>query len=324
MKIRMGLVAVLALGACDARVSVGELGLSPLGQGGSDGSTSSGGSKPSGVLPEAGAGTPAEPAMGEGGAGLTGPVEQGGGGSVPSGGSSTVPLGPYAPRSGNFTMVGYSKTSAFRHEDAIQAGKRLLQEIADEQGFDLLLTEDNAFLANLENYELVLFLNTTGDVFNDEEQLLFERWLTRSGAFVGTHSATDTEFGWPFYQEVVGQNYDGHTMQGVSSRLDLAPAMLDHPALRGLPNPWMRTDEWFMFKSHAVWSIRPGFEILARHAVAGLATDGYPAIWQREWGNFRAFYSSLGHNADVYSDPLFKRHLTGGIMWAVRREHLLE
>jgi type 1 glutamine amidotransferase len=43
----------------------------------------------------------------------------------------------------------------------------------------------------------------------------------------------------------------------------------------------------------------------------------------REWENIRAFYTSLGHEDAPYTDETVIKHVTAGIMWAVRREHLL-
>ena len=36
------------------------------------------------------------------------------------------------------------------------------------------------------------------------------------------------------------------------------------------------------------------------------------------------FYTAIGHDGVVFQDPDVKKHLTGGIMWAVRREHLIK
>jgi type 1 glutamine amidotransferase len=309
LKTGIALGVVVFLAACSARESVGDLG-----------EESSGGTKSDSVLPDDKAGAQAGAPTGEasaGGAGLAGPGEG-------SGGESDGPSNPPDTRSGLFKMVGYSRTQGFRHEAAIEAGKTLLQEIADEQGFELLLTEENTFLADLDSVELVFFLNTTGDVFDENEQQLFEAWLTSGGAFAGTHSATDTERDWAFYSELTGQSFDLHGPSGEAGSVELEPSMVDHPALRGLPNPWPRSEEWFQFNQHAVWSTKPGFQILMRTSVEGASYDGHPAAWVREWGNFRSFYTSLSHQAATYQDPLFKKHLTGGIMWAARREHLLE
>lgn len=313
LKTGAALGVVVFLAACNARESVGDLG------------ASSGGSKSGSLLPMGEAGARAEAPTGEastGGAGLAGPDESVDGGSA--GPSDEPPLVAYAPRSGPFKMVLYSRTEEFRHISAIPAGTALLQEIADEQGFELLVTEENAFLAELDSVEIVFFLNTTGDVFDDAEQEIFEAWLKQGGAFAGTHSAVDTEKAWPFFAEITGQPYFQHGPSGEAGKLVLEPSMLDHPALKGLPNPWPRSEEWYIFDDHAAWSIKPGFQVLMRTSVPGKPYDGHPAAWVRQWGNFRAFYSSLSHEAATFQDPLFKQHLTGGIMWAVRREHLLE
>ena len=276
LKTGIALGVVVFLAACSARESVGNLG------------ESSGGTKSGSVLPHAEAGAEAGAPTGEasaGGAGLAGPGE---GSAGESDGPSDLPDTP-PPRSGLFKMVGYSRTQGFRHDAAIDAGKILLQEIADEQGFELLLTEENTFLADLHSVEVVFFLNTTGDVFDESEQEIFEAWMTRGGAFAGTHSATDTERDWAFYSELTGQSYDLHGLSGEAGSVELEPSMVDHPALRGLPNPWPLSEEWYQFSQHAVWSTKPGFQILMRTSVEGASYDGHPAAWVREWKKFRSF-----------------------------------
>jgi type 1 glutamine amidotransferase len=41
-------------------------------------------------------------------------------------------------------------------------------------------------------------------------------------------------------------------------------------------------------------------------------------------GNFRSFYTSLGHQASTFQDADVRKHVAAGIMWAVRREALLK
>jgi uncharacterized protein len=231
-------------------------------------------------------------------------------------------LEPYEPRDGSFSMLAYSRTTGFRHTNSIAAGETMLQKIADQWGFDVVFTDTNEDFTTegLSQFELVFFLNTTGDVLNEEEQAAYESWMTeQNGAFAGTHSATDTESGWPFYSEVTGQYHSGHVAAGTADEIQLEAALLEHPALDGLPNPWQRNEEWYTFDSHEVWSAKPGFTILGRKA-----SDGQPVMWTREWGNFRAFYAALGHDSAVYGEADFEKHITGGILWAVRREHWLD
>jgi type 1 glutamine amidotransferase len=228
----------------------------------------------------------------------------------------------YAPRAGSFKMLVYSATDAFRHASAIEAGKTMLQQIASEHDIEVVATDTNEHITEtgLAQFELVFFLNTSGNVFSPQEQLVFEKWMTtQSGAFAGLHSAADTEFDWAFYKEVTGQYLNGQGAANTPEELVLEAANLSHPALLGLPNPWHHSDEWYLFNSHEQWSAKPGFQILARRT-----SNGHPVMWTREWAGFRAFYSSLGHDAAAFKSAPFQKNVTNGILWAVRREHALK
>ncbi|HEY8946396.1 MAG TPA: ThuA domain-containing protein, partial [Polyangiaceae bacterium] len=198
------------------------------------------------------------------------------------------PLDPYAPRSGPFKMLVYSRIMAFPHTDSINEGRKLLEQIGAENDFEITITEDNDEItdAGLAAYEAVFFLNPTGDVFGAEEERAFESWMRAGGAFIGVHSATDTEKEWEFYQELTGQYYDGHGAPASPGTIVFEEDALDFPALRGLPNPWHRIEEWYFFNNSVEWEFKPGFKILGRKA-----SDNQPILWSREWGNFRSFYT---------------------------------
>jgi type 1 glutamine amidotransferase len=218
-------------------------------------------------------------------------------------------------------MLAYSKTAGFRHDGAIAAANVMLQEVAAEQGFEVVMTETNELFTEegLAQFEIVFFNNTSGDVLNAAEEQAYEKWMTgHDGAFAGVHAATDTENAWTFYLEVIGQFYDGHGYANVIDDILLEAAALNHPALKGVPNPWQRAEEWMQFKSHQQWTAKPGFRVLGRKAA-----DGQPITWVREFAHFRSFYTGLGHDPSVFKDAAVKQHITGGIMWAVRREHLI-
>ncbi len=328
------LLAILASACSDSGPTAAELN-SNLPDGGSSGSGStsggsggsgatttggapSGGSGGSTVTPEGGSSGTANPTGGSGGS-VTGGS---GGGENTAGTGGTAPVGPYDARSGTFKMLVYSKTAGFRHDASIATGKTLLTQIGAEQGFEVVITETNEDITveGLSKYEIVFFMNSTGDIFNETEQAAYEEWMTtKNGAFGGTHSATDTENGWAFYSEVTGQYYNGHGASNTPDQIQLEANMLQFPALVGIPNPWQRNEEWYKFDSWQVWSVKPGFQILGKKAA-----DSQPIMWIREWGNFRAFYTAIGHDGVVFEDPQVKAHLTGGIMWAVRRERCID
>ncbi len=299
---------------------------------GASGSTPTGGSTPNPTGGSAGSSSAgAGPMGGTASAGDTGTGGTGVTGGTAGTGGIIEPPGPFSPRSGSFKMLVYSKTTAFRHGGSIDSGKVMLQQIANEQGFEVKATETNEdFTANgLKQYEIVFFLNVTENadigVFSAEEKQAFDDWMTMgNGAFAGVHAATDgLATRWPFYKDMTGQNYNGHGNQNELGRIDFEAAAITHPAIAGLPNPWERSEEWYKFDNHLQWSTQPGVQVLGRKQA-----DGQPIMWVREHATYRMFYTGLGHDAVVFKSAQdtngnMKKHLTGGIMWSVRREHCL-
>ena len=83
-------------------------------------------------------------------------------------------------------VLVFSKTAAFRHE-SITAGTAALAKMAKEKGFTATYSEDAALFTEkeLQKYNAVVFLNTTGDILNAEQQTSFERYIQGGGGYVG-------------------------------------------------------------------------------------------------------------------------------------------
>lgn len=303
----------------------GSGGSSVVPSGGTGGTEASGGSSSTAGTGTVGGSAPVAGGSSEGGsAPVAGSATDGGSSTTTGGTGGAAPSGPYADRSGSFKMLVLTRTAGFRHTESIATGKDLLKQIATEQGFELAWAETDAEIdaaitpENLKQFEIIFHLNTTGDVFDNTQQQTYQAWMENGGAFAGTHSATDTENGWAFYSEVTGQYYNGHGSVG-QGQIQFESSAADFPAVKGLPNPWSRTEEWYNFNSYQQWSVKPGFKVLGRKAA-----DQQPITWVREYNTFRAFYTAIGHEAAVFKDAAVKKHITGGIMWAVRRDKLIK
>lgn len=305
-----------------------------MGAGGMGGppSQGSGGGLPGPVKPgpSAGGGGPV-PNPGTGGMGPgpnnTGGADTGMGGETGAGGAvEPPPTGPYAPRTGPFKMLVYSRTAGFPHTGAINEGRVMLQALAVANDFEITITETNELITaeGLAQFEVVFLLNPTGDIFNDAEQAIFTTWLegAEGRGLAGTHSMTDTEKGWAYYGDLTGQYYNGHLTRGTMGTIALDEAMLGHAALKGIPNPWVRNEEWYNFKSYQQWITKPGFQMLGR--VTNIEHQAQPIMWIRENANYRLFYTALGHDPDPYKDAKFQSHVLGGILWTARREALMK
>jgi cytochrome c len=141
-----------------------------------------------------------------------------------------------------FRALLFSRTVGYRH-DSIPAAIAALSALQGTGGYLVETTEDpSRFNAgDLARFRVVVFLMTTGDVLDDEQQAAFENWIGQGGGYLGIHSASDTEYDWPYYGDLVGAYFAQHpAIQQATVHIEDA----SHPTVAGLPSPWSRLDEW--------------------------------------------------------------------------------
>ncbi|MFF3874797.1 ThuA domain-containing protein [Streptomyces sp. NPDC001978] len=211
-------------------------------------------------------------------------------------------------------LLVYTRTTDYRHDsipDAVAA-------VRGFHGFDVDATEDPAALEQpLEGYAAVVFLSTSGDVLSPAGRERLAGYVESGGGFAGVHAAACTEYGWPYYGELLGARFDRHP------HLQAGKAVVedrDHPATRQLPAVWDFTDEWYDFRSNPRGAVR----VLVRadessYEGGGMGTD-HPLAWCRDHAAGRVFYTALGHAREAYTDGDFLAHLRGGIDWVARDE----
>lgn len=214
-------------------------------------------------------------------------------------------------------LLVFSKTAGFRH-DCIPVAKLAMMQLGAEKGFAVDTTEDAAVFTekNLKRYKAIIFLNTTGNVLDDGQQAAMENYIRKGGGYVGIHAATDTEYDWPWYNQLVGAYFLSHPHQQTAT---LQVEDRDHPATRHLDSTWVRKDEWYNFKS-----IVPGLHVLLRideqSYKGGKNGDDHPMSWCRDFDGGRTFYTELGHTKESYSEPAFLQHVWGGIEYVMAKK----
>jgi type 1 glutamine amidotransferase len=147
------------------------------------------------------------------------------------------------------SLLVFSKTEGFRH-DSIEPGIEAIRELAAKHGLTVTATEDSEIFGpeQLAAFHAIVFLNTTLDVLNEEQQAALTEFVRGGGGYVGIHSAADTEYEWPWYGQLVGAYFDGHpsdpnVREGILHVVDSS-----HAATSCLPQPWVRTDEWYDYR----------------------------------------------------------------------------
>ena len=208
----------------------------------------------------------------------------------------------------------FSKTAGFRH-GSIGAGLAALRLIS-KNTFLMTATEDPAAFTTegLEEFDAVVFLNTTQDVLDDAQQAALEAYIRGGGGWVGIHAAADTEYDWPFYGEMLGGAWFASHPQVQEATIEVE--RFDHPAMRHLPARWTAVDEWYDYRS----SPRQAVTVLAsldHESYEGEKMSGdHPIIWCQEIGDGRIFYTGRGHTDASFREPAMQEHLRGAILWA--------
>src|SRR5437868_1176803 len=130
------------------------------------------------------------------------------------------------------------------HHESLHYGVIAIQELAKKNFFDAVLFENpNGFTDDyVKQFQVIIFLNTTGDIFDSAQQKVMERFIQSGKGFVGIHSATDTEYDWDWYTKLVGRMFQIHPAVQ-TARLNI----LDNtfPGLQGFAGNKLWTDEWY-------------------------------------------------------------------------------
>ncbi|MEA5140915.1 ThuA domain-containing protein [Arcicella rigui] len=222
-----------------------------------------------------------------------------------------------------FKVLLFTKTAGFHHE-SIHEGVTAIRQLAARNSFTVVWQE-NASVFNdkdLADFSAVIFLSTTGDILNDEQQAAFERFIRSGKGFVGVHAASDTEYDWAWYTKLVGMMFKIHPAQQTAY---LKVEDSNFPGMERFPKKLLWTDEWYEFgelKSkdlHYLVSIdEKSYNPYAKWGTNEGKGMGnfHPISWYHNYDGGRAFYTALGHIPLTYSDQTFLDHLYGGIYWA--------
>ncbi|MCU7552508.1 ThuA domain-containing protein [Chitinophagaceae bacterium LB-8] len=216
-------------------------------------------------------------------------------------------------------VLVFCKTAGFYHE-SIPDGIAAISRLGSKNNFEVDTTTDSTFFtsANLKKYAAVIFLSTTGNVLSSDGEKAFEQYIRSGGGYVGVHSATDTEYDWPWYGKLAGAYFLNHPEQ---QEAVLKKTSVKHISTDHLPDEWKRKDEWYNFKNLNN-EVTVLLTIDEKSYKGGKNGDFHPVSWFHQFEGGRAFYTALGHTKESYSEENFLKHLLGGILYAIGNTHL--
>ncbi len=240
-------------------------------------------------------------------------------------------------------------TKGFRH-DSIPLAEEIIERIGKETGdweTDFVRTDEEMQTKMtpeaLKRYDAVCFASTTGTLpLPDPNGFL--QYIRDGHGFIAMHAGSDTFHEWPGQQggvseyiKMLGAEFQTHHSQSSNQPVILDPSSpatrplieAAHPVSGEQPKPqptyvtgnrWHTFDEMYLFKNVD----RPALHVLVymdKHPDDGSPEANQPGeyliAWVKSYGKGRVFYTSLGHRQDMWNDPLYQKHITGGIRFAL-------
>jgi type 1 glutamine amidotransferase len=210
------------------------------------------------------------------------------------------------------------------HHESLHSGVLAIQQLGVRNFFDVALFENpNGFTDKyLEQFQVVIFLNTTGDILDSAQQKVMERFIRSGKGFVGIHSASDTEYDWDWYTKLVGRMFHIHPVIQ-TAKLNIVDETF--PGLQGFAGGKLWTDEWYEFGPEKIAGLK---YILAVDETSydpkvqwgekkGVGMGKlHPVAWYHNYDGGRSFYTALGHMPAIFSETAYLNHLYAGIFWA--------
>jgi uncharacterized protein len=223
----------------------------------------------------------------------------------------------------HFKALLVTKTNGWHHE-SLHYAVVALKKLAKEKMFDVKVWEDpNGFTDKyLEQFQVIIFLSTSGNIFDSTQQKVMERFIQSGKGFVGIHSASDTEYDWPWYNKLVGRMFHIHPVVQ-TAKLKIVDATF--PGLEGFANDKLWTDEQYEFGEEKVTDLKyilavdeASYNPKAQWGdrIGNGMGKFHPLAWYHNFDGGRSFYTALGHLSTIYSDKAFLNHVYAGILWA--------
>jgi len=236
---------------------------------------------------------------------------------------STAVVQPKSPRK----ILLFSRTEGYAHA-SIPAGIYAFTKMGEKTGaYTVVQSSDMEMFSpdKLKEFDAVLFNNTTGLKFNEEQRKALLDFVRGGKGMIGIHSATDNFPGWPEGQACIGGKFAGHPW-GAG---DTEAVKLDdpnHPLNKVFDGRgfWIK-EEIYQFDEHykrddrrVLMSLDMSKPQNARPAdKLKRADNDFGIAWIRKEGQGRVFYSSLGHNNETYWTPQVLQQWLAGIQYAL-------
>jgi len=163
--------------------------------------------------------------------------------------------------------------------------------------------------------DVIVFMNTSGDILNDHQRVALQNYIHQGGGFVAIHSASFTMMEWPWYVKLVGGVWNRHPNPGIWTGI-VNNEKPDHPSTAHLPKKWVVTEEWYNYLELSD-NIQVALTVDETTYPGGKMPNYHPIAWyQEDFEGGRSYHTGLGHPEGKYDEPLYRQHILGAVWWA--------
>lgn len=215
-------------------------------------------------------------------------------------------------------ILVFTKTNGFRHKSIPKSIDKMNQWSKTEHwniGFSEDSTQINDIVLN--QTDVLVFLNTGGNILGKPEKEALVRYINKGGGFVGVHFASGTETDWPWFHQMIGAEFKDHPK--VQAAKMFVNHNFKHPAVDHLGNTFQIVDEWYNFKEPVLSHVNVLLSMDENSYLGEKMGGDHPIAWYHYYEGGRVFYTGLGHTDEIYDNEDYRKHLVAAIHWAGKK-----
>lgn len=231
-------------------------------------------------------------------------------------------------------VLAWADTITGYQHDSVSHAVAVLDRLGRESGaFDTYIRTDSQVITkqpipepaknthNLNYFDAIFYIGT-GDNLNAQQKRDLLSFIHEDGkGFVGAHTGDDAFFDWPEFADMIGGWFDNHPW----NQFD-APVIVEDPtfpAMKPFPLKFTIHDEIYEHKNFS----RDKVHVLASLDASKLdytkpninrKDHDFPVAWAKMYGSGRVFYSTFGHAAETWDNPMVQKMYLEAVRWALR------
>jgi len=204
----------------------------------------------------------------------------------------------------------------------------VLGDLGKENHLAFTFTKDGSVFTpeNLAKYDAFCFF-TSGDLtqtggdgsppMSEAGKAALLQAIFDSKGFIGIHSAANTfnsgtQSVDPYIKMLGGELKV--RVRGMEPAHQIV-ADTNFPGLSAVPADFGPVDEWYALRNYST-----NLHVLLIQDTAAMVrgsyyAPNYPSTWAQQYGKGRVFYTSMGHQKEVWNSPVFQQILAGGLKW---------